>query len=216
MTRAYIRIVNSCTNDNQGNQPCPLALPLLGLQKATFTNGTHIYIDQCVQFYQAWDSSDALNQLSPARTRIPWPKVSHNQRKLFRVSSHICAITYVDRDGGLLTIEHINGLREYLQASHIPQVYEVEFREVGHDAHKLTHSFSIRGSACVHLGVEESGNQGPTFQQQTMWYCWSGTLWDASHQGGVDQESGPLDHQWSGPFKTGLSMLPPPPAIAGP
>ena len=65
MRKAYIRIVNSCTNDNQGNKPCPLTLPLLGLQKATFTKGMHIYLDQCVQFYRAWDSSHALNQLSP-------------------------------------------------------------------------------------------------------------------------------------------------------
>ena len=103
--RAYKSIVDSCscescTNANQRNQPCPLTLSLLGLQKATFTNCTHTYLDQCVQFYRAWDSSHALNQLSPAKTRILWPNVSHNQWKLFRVSSPICSITYVDGDGG--------------------------------------------------------------------------------------------------------------------
>ena len=113
-----------------------------------------------------------------------------------------------------MALEHIPGLREYLEEQYISQYPQaVEFQEARHHAHELNHNFGIGGSASVHLGAE------------ALWQSWTNIATADNEvvlvsrrliiKVGLIREVGPLVTNTEVLLSEGLSMLHPKPATPG-
>ncbi len=148
--------------------PCKTTQVVCKLLEAKYRNLGPTYFSQCLSYSQSVPLSRSplrcfseppseLRRLAvryPAKlkaaVRRKCPAISTGLNDVFRVPSPVDAIHYADGDGGLLSLDRIPGLEEYILGDATltglpirrPGSY-VEFREANHDAIELGHCYTV-------------------------------------------------------------------------